>query len=526
MSNTRHVESVEVIERPMSINHFVATLRAYTPVILLSLIAVAVAYVIGAVALYLFSPAQRITSQRFRLDFRGAAEGKYPNGTKFSGTDIISTPILLKVYNDNHFERFTRFLGFSRAIFVLEANPEYERLAADYQGRLSDPRLSAIDRERIQREWEAKAASVAKNDYSLNWLRTRDTADVPESDVRKALSDILRDWADYASTEQHVSNYRVTVLSPEIISSGSANDDPVIAIQVLRNKIHRIMDNVDELLAIPGAELRRSRDGMSLDEIRLRLEEIVRFRLEPLTGRLSRSGGSSTIQFMESQLAYDQRRLKGMQDNAEAIRQSLAAYSNNDRAMSPEPETAATSIRSNQTPPRTGDTLMPQINETFLDRLVDLTSKANDISYRQKLVDDYRLASTSLIPAEQAVTYDQQVLTLLRSGNNTPAPDGAVRNEITTSQAETVQLATRIKEIYDSLSRNLNPSNELYTLTAPPLAHIEHSRSLGSLALYGVLLLAFALPVIVAFCLVHARIREEEIAQEEPFVGEGVPASA
>jgi hypothetical protein len=83
MPDPHHTEVVEVVDRPVSISHLVHTLQAYGPAILLSIAAIAVLYTIVGVAIYVFSPTQRITSQKFRLDFEGASDGRYPNGIKF-----------------------------------------------------------------------------------------------------------------------------------------------------------------------------------------------------------------------------------------------------------------------------------------------------------------------------------------------------------------------------------------------------------------------------------------------------------
>ena len=514
MPESQHPEVIEVTERPMSISHLVHTLRAYAPVIVISMAAVALLYVVLAVALYVFAPTQRITTQRFRLDFEGASEGKYPNGLKFSSGDIVSTPILLKVFQENHLDRFTSFPSFSRAVFVLESNPDYERLAADYQSRLSDPKVSAIDRERILREWQAKASAVAKNEYSINWVRTHDTAGVPESAVKKALLDTLTIWARYATNEQHVLKYRLSVLSPQMIALSDGEGEPVIAIQMLRSKIYKVLQNIDDLRLIPGSELIRGADGMSLEEIRLRLEEIVRFRLEPLTGRVSSTGliqnRAATMRFLESQLAYDQRLLKATQDHAENIRQALAVY-----AME-RPADTSTATASGE--PRPQQVTRPEavtLSDSFIDRIASLTMQSNDVPYRQKLADDYRLASQAIIPVQQSVSYDQEVLNLVKSaaGTSTSVDAAAVRNEIAGTANETRQLVARMNDVYRSISASLSPSKELYTLTAPPVARTEHARSLSQLALYGIALLALALPIIIIFCLVHARIREEEATE-------------
>jgi hypothetical protein len=516
-------EVVEVVDRPISISHLVHTLHAYAPAILLSAAAVAVLYVIVGIAVYVFSPTQRITSQEFRLDFEGASDGRYPNGIKFSSSDITSTPILLKVFKENQLDRFTTFPDFSRSMFVLEANLDYERLAAEYQARLTDPKQSAIDRERLMREWQAKAASIAKNDYSLNWLRTRDTAGVPESAVKKALLDTLSGWARYAASDQHVLKYRLTVFSPQIIEPADTNGELIVAIQELRSKVYKVLENIDALREVPGSELVRSSDGMSLEEVRLRLEEIIRFRLEPLTGRVNASNlitnRPATLRFLESQLAYDQRNLKATQDYADSIRQSLAVYSPDQRGFTPESATTTASPSRDQSrpQPQRPDT-MTQISDSFLDRLVTLTNQSNDMQYRQKLVDDYRHASQVVIPAQQSVSYDQEVLAQIKDITNAPGSleTAEVRHEIETSQNEVKRLLGRVNNIYDAISINLSPSKELYTLTAPPVVRTEHSHSLAQLGLYGIAVLALSLPVIVVLCLIHARVREEEAT--EPLV--------
>src|SRR5512142_1495989 len=106
MPDSHHPEVADVVERPISISRLVNTLHAYAPVILLVMAAIAGLYVAVAVAVYVFSPAQRITSLRFRLDFDGASDGRYPNGLKFATSDITSMPVLLKVYESNHLDRF------------------------------------------------------------------------------------------------------------------------------------------------------------------------------------------------------------------------------------------------------------------------------------------------------------------------------------------------------------------------------------------------------------------------------------
>jgi hypothetical protein len=505
-------------ETPISISHLVHTLRAYAPVILLSLAALAIGYLILAVGMYILSPSQRITTQQFRLDFEGATRGEYPNGVKFSPTEIVASPILLKVFEANDLGRFQTFTDFSRSVFILESNPVFERLAADYTARLADPKLTPIDRERIQREWESKRDSIAKNDYSISYVRSG-SGKMPETLVRKTLVDILNTWANYVATEQHVLEYRLSVLSPEVVDTSNVNSgDTIVLLQVLRSKIGRVMTNINDLQAIPGADLvRTAADKMSLEEIKVRLDEILRFRVEPLVD-VARSSGmvsnpAATVRFLETQLAYDQRRLEAVRARADAARQALAVYAQNGRPA-PETTTAAPS-GGNGRPAGGASEVTPQLSDSFIDRLVVLTSQAADLKYRQKVAEEYqRLLQSEVVPLQAAVAYDEEILAQFRKPSSASAADAAaVRAQIDATQNDFRMLVQKVNEIYKVVSRNLNPAGELFGLTQPPVTRVEHTRSITKLAMYGLLLLLLSLPAIIILCLLHNRVRQEEVSE-------------
>ena len=266
---------------------------------------------------------------------------------------------------------------------MLEANAEYETLAADYRNRLADTRLSPVDRERLQRDWEAKSAAIKKNDYSINYLRTEKTSQIPESVVRKVLSDILSGWAAFSIHEQHVLSYRMAVLSPNLLASSDAEDgDFIIALQVLREKMFRVANNVRALGELPGAELVRTpKDQISLEEIRVRLEEITRYRIEPLTS-LVRSNGliqnpAATLRYLESQLAYDQRSLQWTQDQAKAIRDSLSVYAMSDRSAMPDSVVTAAPQPANDKSRASSESVV--MNDSFIDRVVTMVNQSGDM---------------------------------------------------------------------------------------------------------------------------------------------------
>src|ERR1043165_1678238 len=514
-------------------------LRQYADVILLSTLAVAISYVIVAVLVYLLAPSQRVTAQTFRLEFNGATAAQYPNGIKFNPTEIVSVPTLAKTYAANGLARHMSFDTFSRSVYILEANPQYEQLGAESRARLADPRLTPVDRDRLQREFDSKRDSIAKNTYSINFMRSAGVTGIPEELVRKTLSDILEAWAQHAVNDQHVLDYRLSILTPQVLDTSTLeNGDFIITIQVLRSKLNRVLDNIRNLQKVPAAELVRSRDGLSLQEVQLRIEDLKRFRLEPLVP-LVYSGGlvknrEATMRFLETQLAYDQRQLLGQQLEADQIRQAFAVYSLDQRALTSTGTTTTTARPAAPAAPPAKETLangsaeavMPQLSDSFLDRLVALTGRSADVLYRQSVAEDFRNTSMRIIPAQQAVEYDQEILQQLKS---VPAGGAAhdpaeISADIESVRAEARTLIGKVNEIYKLMNRNLNPSTELYSLTTPPLTRIERSASLTQLALYGILVVLAAIVIMSMLCLMHYRFVREDEAEAE-LAAEATPAT-
>lgn len=500
-------------EPNLSIAHFLNILGARKATIYTILVATAILYAIAAILLYLVSPAQRAISQPFQLTFESASKGRYPNGLPFSPVEIVSSPILLKVYQRNEVNRFLSFNAFSRSLFVLESNPAYDALAREYEARLSDAKLSTVDRERIQKEFELKREAIKKNEFSINFQRSSISSRVPESTARTVLVDTLNVWADDAVNHQHALDYRVAVLSPNIVDSSLPQGDYVAHILMLRSQIAQVIVNLRQLYDLPGAEMIKTPgDRLSLSEIEIRLDSLIRFQLEPLMTMVTTkhliANSVDAQRFVQDQLAYDERQLDSLKAHADGYRAALAVY-----AQRPENETATPASTEK---PRS-DTVMPQLNDSFLDRLVDLTARSSDVTYRQNLADEYRKATEATIPYAAAVAYDKQILDQLKNatGGGTPADAAQFQASIGEIRAEVRRLIGKTNEIYTIESANLRPASQLFTLSAPPATRVERSRSLTTLALFGIAVILIALVVAVIVILAQDSMRQDEDARAE-----------
>lgn len=501
-------------------------IRAYRVPILLALAVVICGYLVIASVILVTSPTLTVTSLPFRLTFSGAESGKYPNGAAFTPTEIVAQPILARVWESNELGEYLPLGVFVRSVYVIEANPEMEQLVREYQARLSDPKLSPIDRDRLVREFDTRKQSIAKNEYTLNFSAARDVDRLPDTLVKKVLNDILREWAEYATREQRVLQYGIAVLSPNVVPpTGDASMDFISRLQVLRANTYRAMVNLYQIEDLPGGKMARTRgDNLTLHDIRTRLEDMVRFRLEPLVPAIRASGlipnVAEAIRFSEMQLAYDERHLAYARDAAQVIRQAILTYNN--VATTGMPEEATSTASDTETPsavaPRqqAGETLTPQLSETFLERLVQMSSAAADVRYRQELIDEYREMAARIPPVQQAVMYDREIIEHLRTAaTGAPSVTAAqVDQQIKAMQQELHEALKKMNELYSTISGNLSPGTHMFNVTSVPATRTERRVDPIKLGALGILIFFLALPLIIAGVLIHSRIRQEDAVEE------------
>ncbi|HYM59516.1 MAG TPA: hypothetical protein VEZ11_01345, partial [Thermoanaerobaculia bacterium] len=192
------------------------------------------------------------------------------------------------------------------------------------------------------------------------------------------------------------------------------------------------------------------------------------------------------------------------------IRHSLAAYLDK---QTPEGEQKGADQKGEAA--ASAGRITPQLGDSFLDRLVSLVNQATDTAYRQRIAHDLQTASLEIIPVEQAVAYDieslNQIKTTSRSANADPK---AVRAQIEDTRQVLRDLIAKVNEIYQGVSRNLEPATQLYSEESS-FSRTERSVSLSRLALFGLAVLLISIPVVIAICLLVNRIREEETFEKE-----------
>jgi hypothetical protein len=192
--------------------------------------------------------------------------------------------------------------------------------------------------------------------------------------------------------------------------------------------------------------------------------------------------------------------------HANAFREALEVYAQRPKDTSP--------LTATKEGDKQGESLV--LSDSFIDKIVELTTRSTDVNYRQSLADDYRKAAMATISVKSAVEYDKQILELLRNarGGGSAADAESFKSSIAAIRAEVRRLITKTNEIYQIESTNLRPSSQLFSMTAPPATRIERSRSLATLALAGIAVLLIAFVLIILGILLQRSMREDREDEE------------
>jgi hypothetical protein len=484
-----------------------------------------------ALALFLRAPVERTATLQFRPLFEGADKAEYPNGTPFSSADILSTPVLTHVFEANQLERFGTFRGFKGALFVVQSNPEIDLLSYEYQSKLSDAKLTPVDRARIEEEFRKKRESLPVG-YTLSFRRREGASRMPEGLMSKVLDDVLSTWAAQAAERRGVMKYNISVLSKNILQQGALEtEDYIVIVDILRSKILRTLENIDEIATLPGAAVMRTeKEKISLAEVRANLEDVLRFKVQPLIGLIRSTGLSKdpdlSILYLENQLFQNKLEANQASGKVRTLQDSLRQYMQEGQSVGSQPVPGQ---QSGQTPiPGVGvPAMIPQFGESFLDRLTQMATQNSDIEFRQDITERIIDEGVKAVALEKDTAYYEDLIgalrgALQRGGSPEQLEVRSRGGELVQARAkDTLGDLTRaldqVNAIYTDLSaQNLNASALLYRVTAPFTVRTTRAVSLQTLAIAGLLVFILATVLSAAGVLAYGYMRREIIDAPAP----------
>jgi len=459
----------------------------------------------------LLLPSDRIGTTEFRLTFDGAVSGKYPNGVPFSYDELVSEPVLSEVFQADSLSRYGTARDFSSEMFVLHSSRDLELLDLDYQARLADSRLSTVDRARLEAEYETKRASLESPDYSLNIRQTAALKALPPEMMAKILQDVLLTWARQAAERKGALRYDVPLVSSHTIDPGMLErSDYIVGVDMLRAQANRLESSIQRISDLPGAALVKSKSGLTLNELRVRVEDDLQFRVQPLFELVRATGLTKDPVgldlYFRTQLTLARIRRDEAAARAAAYEGPLRSYTGASVIQSGTPGQGGRGGAADAAP------VVPQLGDSFLAQLVALSRQADDVKFRQELTRAIVREDINKTDLDREVEfYEGQQVNGARSGIPSIGRDALI-GEVRTRAADALKAlddaADQAFEIYSDLSsHNLAPEVGLFTVTAP--FRLRTTPSLpswkaGLIFVSTVLLLTLVIP---AACLVHFYLR-------------------
>lgn len=484
------------------------------------LAATALLCILVGLGLYVVRPAERHASLEFRLVFEGADKNEYPNGLRFTRSEIISTPVLSEVYEKNELSRYSTYDKFRTSFFILESSRDLELLNYEYASKLADTLLTPVDRARIEEDFRQRREALRVAQYTLSFMVPRGHATMPESMTAKVLNDVLRTWAEQVAVRKGVLRYRVNVLTTNVLLKEFIRaEDHLVRVDILRDKINRVLENMAEIGDLPGASvIRAGEQQISLAEIRANLYDVLRFKVDPLMGTIRSLGlardPEQLRRYFENRLLEVQLNRKEAASRVAVLQDSLRRYVTERAGVTVTNEAIPGSTPPAAMPGAGG--VIPQFSESFLDRLVELAGQNDDTGYRQDMTDRIIKAGIESVSyVKEEAYYESMTESVRRLAPGTgrtvdPAVMRQIEARIDEVFNDTINALKQVNGLYEQLSRqNLNPSTNLYSIVNPFTLRTVRGIELRTIALYSLLVLfavGMALPI---GCLAHHFLQGE-----------------
>jgi len=315
------------------------------------------------------------------LTFPQAAQGKYPNGSPFSPSDIVSTSILEKVWSENKLaDRGIKLQTFQNSISALPYTGEINFIDTKYKQLLSAKGLTRTDIEKIEADYKAEVDQSSSKNIKI--LLDSHGENYDTALASRVLIGVATEWNKTAIEKLGVS--RSPVLDGLILNEKMKVEPPYVVLNYLNDFIFRAQAIVRTMRADPNANAYRDPESsLNLSGVYAKLQEISTFQIDRLDAFVAISRKPSEWEILGTQ--YKLKELRATKallgDKAETYRKALADYSNNTNKSSA--YTSSDRGRGNNS-----DGAGVQIDGDAITRLLSLAAQGKDAEYRQKLTSD------------------------------------------------------------------------------------------------------------------------------------------
>jgi hypothetical protein len=466
-------------------------------------VATAVATIVlvaGFIYLKWGQPTQRVASLEFRPAFSSVQDLQYPNGLPFSPNDVTAGPIIDLVYEANAISAPCDRESFRAGFVVEQRSDQSVFLDLEYQSRLTEPRITMVERKALQEEHAAKRKALPFQ-YRLVFIAPAACRNVPAAVISKAMVDVLQTWASESEEKRGVLNHQVEVFTPAMLDVNvSGSGGLLLKADLLRTALQRIIQNIDTVGKLPGAVLiRLGPNKLTFAEVKGKLIDLVNSRLDPWVMTSGRSMVRESSLWVIETVAAAKRAQDAAMQMVNGYRQALQEFSGD---AGPVGTGRGASSPGGTGSPRPVGQGNEGVDSSFIDRIVQL-SEANS-HYRQKLTDAMVAAQLDAVKEGQRASYYERLLQM--AGRPGPEEELDLEGRLTEIVVEGKRLTAEFGKLYEEFSRvALRSSGALYETRKP--VTIETTQQFSRRSLLNLVAIAFIGAALVTFGFRVARSR-------------------
>ena len=422
------------------------------------------------------------------LNYPQAAQGKYPNGSDFSTSDIVSSTVLEKVWSENRLgEKGIKLADFQRSFTAIPSTGELNFIETKYRTMLAVKNLSRVDIEKMEADYKAEIAQASSKNIKLV-LDSR-ASDYTTAQASKILNDVAAAWSQVSIEKLGV--LKTPVADSLILNDEIKNEPPIVMVNYLNDVVDRAQGIIRGMRVDPNSnKYRDEKTGANLAGLGTKLTEISNYQIDHLDVLLATQSTVTEVELMQTKNRIQelQEERKVLLMKAESIKRAVADYSGA-KNQSGSGEQGGRSSAGNEGPGL-------QFNGEAINKLFNLATESKDAEYRQKMTAE-RLAFENMAnDFNLRIAKLERRLGYLMSKSNLKTATGKGGNEEFASQVDRVWVG--LQGVFDAITRIQMQARQDFSgnsgLLYTKLSETEPSRpGISKLIQFGLISLCAAL---------------------------------
>lgn len=409
---------------------------------LIALIVVSAAFgAVKALQIAALTP-ETVYSKPIRLTFPNAHKLLFPSGAKFAYNDIVAPAVVQAAFERNKIAEYGWTVGeLQAALTAAPYSPSYPLLMKRYGILMADKKLTADQVAELQKQME-KDIEQATSGEALISLRL-DKKDLPKNIAMRILNDVPAIWAERAIKQKGVLSINAQLASASSINKGLVlNEDPIVASDIIAEKLTALKSNITELVEYEGAQsIQDPVTGMKLQDLNYAVTDVENYLLGSLVAPIRELGltdaPQKTIFYYQDRIKKLNVQLGSLEKKADAVKTVYESYNQ---------------LAGISSGVASGTTGMSEISADVVDKLVSLSGDANKQKYRQKLHTKWIGLMEQVANLEASINDAQLVLDAVKKSTGTQKTE-EYKKYLESTQQQIPQILDKLISLYQVSDR-------------------------------------------------------------------------